>query len=731
MYEAADDGSYEAMAQADQEDADQEYVDPYQAEHDAQMAKFVTSSSGGYDDSDFVDVAASSPLSDYADYYMDEVLAAGDSLEDASSDAWYESLASEEEAQSASESAAGEELTSEDVSSELEPYGYGESIDGTESYDTESYDTESYDTDQAQADAQSQSGSTTEAGTSAQSSTDSEASVPSETQTQTSTDTNLNSTSSNNPESETEEAPVAQTGSTTEEKPVDPRFAWEPLSFRASEGSLANALTLEPQLDDLHSVLPSGTATFTTVTTVSAAPIVEPSDPELGEGEKTTNSSEVVTLSQTFNSPTDWGVTESVTRTFSTAENSTDPDGANQDFGRSGEETFTVTVINGTTTIRSYSITDTFSYESGDIDGVAPGSSPASWAVPTGWEDKATTPPEAEEEAESETSEEESIEDEPEDAEPVVLSEFVPGDDMTDDDESETTSSSESFGARYTATVTFTISVTETLITLPDGRSGRTITVGTGSSKSFLSLASGGYSSSSSEGKLANVTIKAKPETEASDETAESDESASDETTDSADSTAPLLASVSDTDAESENDDAATPTGSSSLEVTTAPGGNGHSVNASASFLSYAGASTSFGGTTSITVADGDDPAEADPAGYASFSTNSKSGQAGSSSLNGTWQTSTGNDYDYLNINATSSGGNSNHFNFSDSVTIGTPSSPLPPLPPEVLNVGRGNHGKSNGTISYVSNRPLWRVSHLSLHRNFQRGDGFQYRSQR
>ena len=32
--------------------------------------------------------------------------------------------------------------------------------------------------------------------------------------------------------------------------------------------------------------------------------------------------------------------------------------------------------------------------------------------------------------------------------------------------------------------------------------------------------------------------------------------------------------------------------------------------------------------------------------------------------LNGTWQTSTGNDYYYLSINATSSGGSSNHFNF-------------------------------------------------------------------
>ena len=353
MYGAIDESSYEDMAQAYQEDAEQEYVDPYQAEYDAQMAEFVASSAGVYDEPDFADVAASSPVADYADSYMDEVVAAGDSLEGAGSDAWYESLASEEEAQSASESAAGEELTSEDVSSELEPYGYEESAD----------DTESYDTDQAQADTQSQSGSTTQASTSTQSSTDSQASAPSETQTQTAADTSLNATSNNNPENEAEEAPVAQTGSTIEEKPVDPRFAWEPLSFRASEGSLADALTLQPQLDDLHSVLPSGTATFTTVTTVNAAPIVEDTDPELGEGEKTTNSSEEVTLSQTFNSPTDWVVTESVTRKFSTAENSTDADGANQDFGRSGEETFTVTVINGTTTIRSYSITDTFSYE--------------------------------------------------------------------------------------------------------------------------------------------------------------------------------------------------------------------------------------------------------------------------------------------------------------------------------------------------------------------------------
>ena len=366
---------------------------------------------------------------------------------------------------------------------------------------------------------------------------------------------------------------------------------------------------------DLFSIVPSGTSTFSNVTVTTEAPVVEPTDPKLGTGTKTTNGSEEVTLEQTFTSPTNWVVTQSVTKKHSTVEKSVDKEGANQDFTREGEETFTVTVINGTTTITTYSITDTFSYESGDVDGVVSGSSPASWSIPTEWKNKAETPPAA-------TVSTDPV---PGEGETIVADDFTPAPGMIDADESEVSVETESFGARFTSTVSFSVSVIEALVTLPDGRSGRTTSVSIGSSNSLLSLANGEYSSSNSEGTLDDVTI-----------------------------------------ASTKIDDKVV------LSVPTTPTGNGHSVDSSGSFISYASAGTSLNVTATITVADGDDPADAKPSGSARFSTNSGAGAAADSSLNGTYQSSGADGgYGHVTIEASSAGGGSRHFNFSADTTFG------------------------------------------------------------
>lgn len=92
-----------------------------------------------------------------------------------------------------------------------------------------------------------------------------------------------------------------------------------------------------------------------TVSTIATA--------ELGTGERQTNSAEVVTLSQQWNSDTDWVVTQELARTYGSNEDSTSPDTSEVGIGRIGATTYTITVIGGTHIIIAYSATDTFAYD--------------------------------------------------------------------------------------------------------------------------------------------------------------------------------------------------------------------------------------------------------------------------------------------------------------------------------------------------------------------------------
>ena len=68
-----------------------------------------SNAAGVYDEPDYGDVVADSPVAEYADFYSDEFASAEDSLESQGADAWAESMASEEEAESTSDAAADDQ----------------------------------------------------------------------------------------------------------------------------------------------------------------------------------------------------------------------------------------------------------------------------------------------------------------------------------------------------------------------------------------------------------------------------------------------------------------------------------------------------------------------------------------------------------------------------------------------------------------------------------------------
>ena len=93
-----------------------------------------------------------------------------------------------------------------------------------------------------------------------------------------------------------------------------------------------------------------------------------------------------------YTSPAEWVVTQSWSRQLESDEKSTDTDGQNHDFGQTANENLSISVINGTTTVVSYSVSDTFSYSSGDIEGIDNTAAPEDWTIPDEWKDKAAYP---------------------------------------------------------------------------------------------------------------------------------------------------------------------------------------------------------------------------------------------------------------------------------------------------------------------------------------------------
>ena len=113
-------------------------------------------------------------------------------------------------------------------------------------------------------------------------------------------------------------------------------------------------------------------------------------------------------------------------------------------------------MINGTTTITTYTVTDTFSFESGSIDGIDDGSSSEDWKIPDGWKDKSgnvTTDDETTDGGGGSTNNEETDGSNAETNDESAATsgsddpETTPGDTEAPEDEDDS-------GARYTSTAT-------------------------------------------------------------------------------------------------------------------------------------------------------------------------------------------------------------------------------------------------------------------------------------
>ncbi len=158
-----------------------------------------------------------------------------------------------------------------------------------------------------------------------------------------------------------------------------------------------SALPLHALRDSLFEVEPDGTASFNNANTTnssvdaSAADVESASSTEGATADETQDDqspelidvAHTVVIDQTYNGPHDWVVSQSISNAWGTpaptvADDTSDGSaavgGSNESDAASpaepmrgqGTETYSITVINGTTTITSYSISESFSFGAGD-----------------------------------------------------------------------------------------------------------------------------------------------------------------------------------------------------------------------------------------------------------------------------------------------------------------------------------------------------------------------------
>ncbi|MEZ6123793.1 MAG: hypothetical protein R3C49_11530 [Planctomycetaceae bacterium] len=187
-------------------------------------------------------------------------------------------------------------------------------------------------------------------------------------------------------------------------EPPDPRFQFTAFQFPDELQFAPISLPGQDTSEDLMAVRPSGSDSYSTqatsasqlsgtawsLTTGSADGDDDPASPMLRTSAGSVTDVTITTTDeQTWTSEDDWSVSQSVSRRFDRSEGFTAEGEDDEDFGRHGSETYTVTVINGTTTVRSYSISDTFTYSTGAIPGEADSDDP--FAIPESWLTDAST----------------------------------------------------------------------------------------------------------------------------------------------------------------------------------------------------------------------------------------------------------------------------------------------------------------------------------------------------
>lgn len=205
--------------------------------------------------------------------------------------------------------------------------------------------------------------------------------------------------------------PVDNTSSDDASGESELPFGWTPFQFPSNVVFSDSQLPAETAVDDLMLLQPTGTDTFQTTTSTVADPLVEAVDSELGQGTSTTDTSSETTLEQEYLSPTEWTVTQTVTNQFSAKEElaategsgvsgddaePSDQDGLETD--REGSSTYSIAVINGTKTVVTYSVTDTFTFQTGSMPESVGADDNGTWVVPDTWQDAANIPGQTEDE---------------------------------------------------------------------------------------------------------------------------------------------------------------------------------------------------------------------------------------------------------------------------------------------------------------------------------------------
>lgn len=153
-------------------------------------------------------------------------------------------------------------------------------------------------------------------------------------------------------------------------------------------------LPLQSQTDDLFQITPAGTDSFSneTVTTSVATQPVESDDSTLEPLSADLN--QTIVQEQSWTSDTDWTVHQSVTDSFQQDSSDGNEDGSGIVPEITGTESYSITVINGTTTIETHSIASSTRLAEGNIpsDTVDDENGDNPYAIPQSWIEASSTP---------------------------------------------------------------------------------------------------------------------------------------------------------------------------------------------------------------------------------------------------------------------------------------------------------------------------------------------------
>ena len=453
-----------------------------------------------------------------------------------------------------------------------------------------------------------------------------------------------------------------QPGTTPEddaEDPLDPRMQWTPLQFPGDVQFAGMVLPAESSLGDLSQVSPENSSSFTNSSTSELPTQTWTTDPSLGTGQKTLDVSTTITLGQKWVSDEDWSVTQTRHNEFRSQEESDRDDGTTDTFDRIGSETLSITVINGTRRIVTWTKSDTFKF------GAQQGEDAAKYKEST--RRLMTTKS---------------------DSGSNIVASALPGDatesDEAESDEPQNDSGLES-GVRTHAEIS--ISFEEEIITLPDGTLATVYSFGFGTGRSFRSKSEGGYGVKEKEGELKEFPSVLEQEGEGSE-----GEVGTGGTGQPAGS---LMGPSADTTSETTTED--DPTDLPPGAVATKPvehGGNGSSLDASGWFQFGAGASTGESIQLSAVVPVGGSIDDAQISGGTSFFASADTSADSQQSIGFASQESSGEAgsptaaHEYLSFSASNGGGGSKGFHYSANSLFGGHNEPVPVF-------GRGEAGSA------------------------------------